>query len=1171
MPRRVAIIALLILTATFSHSQDIKRTYNWYFGHYAGLNFSSGNPVVLDDGKLYDGTFRGCVTMSDTNGNLLFYTNGLRIWNKNHISMPAVLEPYLPYQVVSFPNPGSDYEYYLFSASQGGNFLFFYTIIDMTMNGGLGGITGPVVLDAAWDATHKLCATYHKNKEDVWVIARKFTESKYSSFLVTENGVNTTPVLSPAPYYSGGRTGVMKISYDKKYLITCYLGGIPENSDAIEVCRFNDADGTVEYLYTFQVRDDKYPGEMNTSGAEFSPDSKFLYLTANWWSILGDTGLIYQYEMQYIEDSASFVSSAVNVGPGFKKHDLQLGPDGRIYVTGMNGPLPYPEYLGVINEPWKKGVLCDYAEPGISLTPGSASWRVPTIVPDFLYRFVFEGICEDEPFHFTQYFNPEPDEILWNFGDPASGWENNISNELNPDHLFTDGGIYTVWVRATYPDGRIEETSREVEVAYVPEPDLGPDTAICPGGSLTLDANCGPYLYQWSTGAFNIQITVQDTGLYWVEVTSSEGCVNRDSIHVGYFPPSMIDNSNTVISPTTCGGETGAITNVQVSGNGPFGFAWINEESDTIGNSIDIYHLSVGNYRLIITDVNGCETVSSPYVIYDAGDILINGVDSQPEHCGHSDGSIYIEAVAGLSNMLFYSIDNGQTYYTNQGIFDNIGAGTYIVRVKDSTDCQCVYVDNPVISEALGAPQIDDIQIDPATYGNNDGGLLIQASGNSDSIFYSIDAGATAQINDGNFPNLSAGNYTCVISDEFGCDTTFILTVPYEYSTNLQAIAGDDDQCPGNSAYVPLVANNFNDVSEFRATILFNPLFLDCTGITDADPFLADSLEVVLFPLEGRIELTWNSEITSLPDSSILVRLVFKTLNTGFSNIAWDGSPGVSQFLDPLGNEIPVEFYTGSVKIYNELTIDVDTEESLCQGEDIELSAMITSSNGDVTFTWTDPDGNGYSGYTFLVHDAQPSHSGNYFLTIVDTLGCTCDTMFSVSVFAMPVAAFAGADTIQGQDEVILDAGEGFGEYLWNTGETTRAITVSDSGWYEVILTSFEGCISSDSVYVEILKEPEKETGIFVPNAFSPNGDGLNDIFRPIVDPDVLDYFRLTVYNRWGEMLFVSDDPGHGWDGTCRGKDCESDVYVYLVEFSLNSVSSNAELETIKGTFLLIR
>lgn len=1172
MPWRVSIIALSLLLTTYSHSQDIKRTYNWYFGHYAGLNFATGNPVVLDDGNLYDGTHRGCVTMSDTNGNLLFYTNGERIWNKNHTSMYANIGSYLSMQVVSFPKPGSDHEYYLFSVSYGGYFLSFYTIIDMSMNGGLGGITGPVVLDAAWDAVYKLCATYHKNQEDIWVITRKFTESKYASFLVTANGVNTTPLLSPAPPApSGERQGVMKISYDKKYLITCFKGGIPENSDAIEVCRFNDADGTVEYLYTFQVRDDNYPGDnLETSGAEFSPDSKFLYLTANWWSVWGDTGLIYQYEMQYIEDSASFVASAVNVGPGYKKSDLQLGPDGRIYVTGQNSPPPYPEYLGVINEPWKKGTLCDYEEPGIYLTPGSASWRVPTILPDFLYRFVYHGICEDEPFHFTQYFNPEPEEILWNFGDPGSGWANNTSNELDPDHLFSDGGTYTVWVRATYPDGRIEETSREVEVAFVPEPDLGPDTAICPDGSLTLNAYCGPYFYQWNTGAFNSQITVSDTGLYWVEATSPEACIARDSIHVGYFPPSMIDNSNTVISPTTCGGETGAITGAQVQGNGPFSYTWLNEAGDSVGNSLDLYHLGVGNYRLVITDNFGCETVSSPYVIYDAGDILINNVSYQPEHCGHLDGSIYIEAVAGLSNMLFYSIDNGQTYYTNQGIFDGIGAGPYVVRVKDSTDCQCVYVDNPVVIEPLGSPQIIDIQVDPATYGNYDGGIVLQASGNSNSIFYSIDAGSTFQVNDGNFPNLSAGNYLCVVSDEYGCDTSFVVTVPYEYSTNLQAIAGDDDQCPGNSAFVPLVANNFNDVAGFSATIFYNPDFLNCIGFTDADPLLMDSLNVILFPAEGRIELTWNAQVTSLPDSSVLLRLVFTALNTGFSNITWDGTPGVSKFLDPLGNEIPVEFYTGSVKVYNELKIDIDTEESLCQGEDIVLSAMIITSNGDVTFTWTDPDGIGYSGYSFLLHNAQPSHSGNYYLSLVDTVGCSCETIISVNVFPLPLAAFSGVDTIHGQGAVILDAGAGFMEYLWNTGENTQTTTVSDSGWYEVSLTSYEGCASSDSIFVMLQESPDEEAGMYLPNAFTPNGDGLNDDFKPIVNAELLDHYRMSIYSRWGEKVFESDDPGRGWLGFNKDEPCMSDVYVYVIEYSY-SFAPQDEIKFIQGTFTLIR
>jgi hypothetical protein len=849
--------------------------------------------------------------MSDTNGNLLFYSNGWHIYNKNHVEITTQFSGLLTQQISSFLKPGSEDEYYLFSvpyfAGSANYFMSFYSIIDMSANGGLGEAGPPIILDAAWDAAEKLTAVYHHNRKDIWIITRKFFENKFAAFLVTENGVNPTPVLSHAPSWTGALPfGVMKISYDKKYLITCFGGGLEDNDDGIEVCRFNDSDGTIEYLYCFRIRDNSYPGsQLLPFGVEFSPDSRYLYITTVNPDIDG-TGQIYQLDVQNIEDSALFVSSKIRIGIGKEREGIQLASDGRIYVTGST-TVGEIEYLGVINNPWKNGLSCDYQDSAVYLAPGLATQSLPSILTDYLYRFTFEGTCEGEPFYLTQYFNPMPAEILWNFGDPASGMSNNISNELNPFHIFSDGGTFNVWVRATYPNGRIEETSREVEVFYAPEPDIGPDTIICEGSSYFLNAYCGPHLYTWNTGAFSSSITVADSGLYWVQVTTTEGCIAIDSIQIGFFPKADIDNSAAIISPTTCGGAMGAVTGVQVNGTNPFSYSWIDDVGDTIAHALDIYHLPVGNYWLVVTDHTGCVTLSDPYGITDAGNILIQSVEDQPEHCDRHDGSITITATAGLETMLFYSLDNGQTYYTNQGIFDSLASGSYIVRVKDSSDCQCVYSSNPVIIQSLHAPQITDVQVDPASPGNSDGNITILASGNSDTLYYSIDSGSNFQVNNGYFPDLLAGTYHCIVSDEFGCDTAFTIDVPIEYSIRLEAIAGDEDECPGNSVYVPLMVNNFSYISKFNAVVKYSTLFLTCTGYTSPCPELEDSLQFILYPAEGKLELLWDAQAILLPDSTVLALLVFEPVNTGVSNITWDGAAGNTQFLDSLGNFIPVD------------------------------------------------------------------------------------------------------------------------------------------------------------------------------------------------------------------------------------------------------------------------
>jgi gliding motility-associated-like protein len=1179
-PALIIILIFLLFTESLC-SQDIKRTNTWYFGRHAGVDFNSGEGVALYDGKMYDPTYRGNTTMSDTNGNLLFYTNGWHIWNSNH----AMIDPQFmgrANQVVSFPVHGSNHLYYVFSTPYYNSHLNYYLtkygIIDMSMNGGLGGVSGDfVTLDAAWDAAEKITAVKHKNKQDVWVITRKYAENKYASFLVSQDGVNTSPVLSPAPGWNPdwiARYGQMKISYDKKYLISCSAGSSwPENSDWIEVCKFDDESGEVDYLYYLQFRDPNLPYELWPYGVEFSPDSKFLYISFDHGNPACN-GSIYQFDVQLIEDSALFVQSAVQIGIGGRRDGLQLASDGKIYVAGhRSSPTWGFPWLGVIHKPWEQGVNCQYQYEGVFLEPGRTTAALPNFLLDYLYRFDFEGSCEGEPFQFISFFHPEPANIIWDFGDPASG--NNTSIALNPEHVFSDGGTYEVSVHIEYPNGRIEETSRKVEVEYKPEPDLGPDTSICIGEEIVLDAECGPYLYSWSTGAFGTsQITVSDTGWYWVRVENDAGCIEFDSIHIAFHPQANADTTNLEIIPTTCGGSTGVIKGLVISGNPPFIYQWLDDLGNPIGNTINIFHLAVGNYTLQVIDSNNCTTAFGPYSIFDAGEVLIENVEYTPEHCDQQNGSIVVTATAGLSDMLFYSIDNGASYYTNQGVFTGLSAGSYAVRVKDSSDCQDVYINNPVIIQNIDAPEIIDVQIGVSSVGQNNGSIEITASGGSDTIFYSNDNGANFQINDGGFYNLAAGFYTCVVMDEFGCDTTFIVEVLEEVSIRLQAVAGDDEVCPGNSAFVPLFVSNFNDVAYFKTTLLYNKDLLTCSGFANTHGLLEDSLEALLFPAEGRIELNWSSIAITLPDNTPLTDLVFESIDPGMSLVEWDGSAGASLFQNSTGLAIPVDYFTGNVKIYKEVSLSLNSTATACQGDTLKLVPMVWSSNGDVTFLWTYPNGDTSSVVILYINNIQANQSGIYSLRVTDTVDCQADASIDVLVYPTPVPEFAGQDTIITEEPVEINAGANYATYLWNTGESTQWITASYDGWYGVIIESQQGCMGEDSVYVLFFIPPEPPEPIvenfYIPNSFSPDGDGLNDEFKAISNSDKVSSFRMYIFNRWGALVFESNDISLGWDGKYKGKPAPQGVYAYKIEYSIGA-SGQEESRLKSGTVMLVR
>jgi len=1171
-------------------AQPNKRTNHWYFSENVGLDFNTGEAVEETGGQVFSSNQEGSTSMSDTSGNLLFYCDGRIVWNKNHMWMenefgyPEISRAHQGTIILS--KPDSDSIFYVFINSRSAGIsrlpLFYYTI-DLSLEGGMGRVIDIDTLETAWDAAEKVTAAYHKNKEDIWIVTRKYVDDSYAAYLVSSNGVNTEPILNPAPDRDLNvgilNEGSMKISYNKKYFVTTY--GNDNTNGFVEICTFDNQTGSVNHLYTFQLKYSvppcPYGGSFEESSCEFSPCSKYLYVAGEIQSAPNHVH-IFQFDTQHIIDSALFIQSAKQVGD-VQGSNLQLAPDGRIYCLGRASliyPLnPLNNQLGVINHPGKPGLNCDYDSCLLEIENGQVTYGNVNFFSDYLHRFVFEGICESDPFTFDPWFFPEPDLIEWNFGDPASG-TNNTSTIPHASHKFTDGGTYEVSVHVEYPPspaypfGRIEETSREVEVVYAPEPDLGSDTTICSNSQILLDADCGPHGYSWNTGEWGVsQITVADSGWYWVRAVNSEGCFERDSIYISFHPAATADTNNLVISPTTCGGSVGVIRGLEISGNQQLQYQWVDDIGDSITNTIDIYHLPVGNYTLQIIDGNRCVTEFGPYLITDAGEVLIEDVVFTNEHCGQQNGSIIVTATSGLGDMLKYSITNDEPYFYNEGIFTGLSSGTYAVRVKDSTDCEDVFIYNPIVIENIEGPQVNNVQITPATIGQNNGSLNIIASGNGDTIFYSNDDSASFQINNGLFTNLFAGYYTCVVVDEFGCDTTFVIEVSEVITVNLLAVAGADEACPGNSAFVPLTVSNFNDVASFKTTLLYNKDLLSCTGFTNAHTQLEDSLEALLFPTEGKIEIYWTSSAITLPENSKIAELVFQSIDNGTSFLDWDGTAGASLFLNSTGLTIPVGYTTGNIEIYKELGFFLFGSSEVCIGDNLNITALVSSHNGDVTYLWTLPDGSTNSNQNLEISEILPNQSGEYKITVADTAYCFANDSVVVTVFPIPVPAFAVQDTIFTDNPFDLDAGSGFSHYLWNTGDTTQFVWVEADGWYSAEVESTKGCVGTDSSFV-VFSSPPELIKMYFPNAFTPNSDGINDEFKPVTNSMDISYFSLAIYNRWGALIYQTNDISQGWNGTFNGEPCAHGAYVYKIAYS-NFAPSNTSSEINMGTVMLVR
>ncbi|MFD0797316.1 T9SS type B sorting domain-containing protein [Maribacter chungangensis] len=446
----------------------------WYFGRNAGLDFSTGVPTAITDGQTF--TNEGTATISDSNGDLLFYTDGSTVWNRNHDIMPngsGLNGDFSSTQsAIIIPLPENDTIYYVFTVDDGGEENGFqYTIVDITLDGGLGDVTTKNVL-LTTPTAEKLTAVQHANNRDIWVLTHQYGTNNFLAYLVTPAGINTVPVTTaigkeyPILEYGLGTRGYMKVSPDGSMVaIASFLH--------LELLKFDDTNGVFSDPI---VLNDYYANRFNLDnfllhyGVEFSPDSSKLYCSSDIREVfMPITYNITQFDISSyttndIQDSAVELVHKSNLRPGA----MQLALDGKIYVS-----LDAKPSLGVINEPNTSGLACDYVENAIELNSGISVLGLPPFIQSyFLVGIEVENLCSGNGTSFEVNSSETIVSALWNFGDGVT------STEERPLHNYTTGGIYTVSVTVTTATNTKTET-RVIVIDETPTAGTVADVTDC--------------------------------------------------------------------------------------------------------------------------------------------------------------------------------------------------------------------------------------------------------------------------------------------------------------------------------------------------------------------------------------------------------------------------------------------------------------------------------------------------------------------------------------------------------------------------------------------------------------------------------------------------------------------------------------------------------------------
>lgn len=436
----------------------------WYFGNKAGLDFNSGVPVTLTDGEL--NTIEGCATISDANGDLLFYTDGITVWNKDHQPMPNGTglggHPSSTQSGIIVPWPSNPDLHYIFTTDEKGNSNGLqYNIVDMSLNGGLGDvISSNNILQLGM--TEKLTAVSHTNGTDIWVISHRLNSNEYVSYKVTPAGLDTMPVVTSVGLtYSGvNAIGYMKASPNGQNLAIVASGAAQA-----EVLQFDAATGVLSNAIDISSFYNQYPqfSLINLYGVEFSPNSQVLYISN------ANNG-IHQFDLTSY-NAVDIINSGLQIAPtgaALEIGGMQLAIDGKIYVT--QAPT---NYLGAINNPNTLGLGSNYVENVASLGSGISNIGLPPFIQSyFVVGFTVENLCSNSNTQFNLNSSESLISVSWDFGD------GNTSTLEHPTNTYATAGTYTVSVTATTASETKTET-KEITIYQTPIANATTSFEVC--------------------------------------------------------------------------------------------------------------------------------------------------------------------------------------------------------------------------------------------------------------------------------------------------------------------------------------------------------------------------------------------------------------------------------------------------------------------------------------------------------------------------------------------------------------------------------------------------------------------------------------------------------------------------------------------------------------------
>ncbi|MEP6676977.1 MAG: gliding motility-associated C-terminal domain-containing protein [Ferruginibacter sp.] len=708
-----------------------------------------------------------------------------------------------------------------------------------------------------------------------------------------------------------------------------------------------------------------------------------------------------------------------------------------------------------------------------------------------------------------------------------------------------------------------------------------PTATSCPGvnnGTITVTPLGGVAPFTYSLNGGPLQPSNIFTGLapniYSVTFYDAGGCSGSALAQVlagaGLTANSLFTNTGC----STVNDGTATVT--PTSGTAPYTYSLNGGPSQSTGLFTG---LAPNTYNITVTDVNGCNGTFSGTV--SAGAALASTYTSTNPPCsGINNGTITVTPGTGTAPYLF-SLNGGPTQAS--GTFAGLGANTYLISFSDANGC--TGSTSVTLTPATPLTTTSSIQ-DANCFGDNNGSITLIPSGGTTPYQFSINGGTTYQPV-ATFNGLIAGSYSIRIRDVNGCniDNPFTIAQPTLLTASATPTAAT---CNGNDGVITINAGGGSPAYQFSIdngityqspnTFTVIPASYNNIIVKDTHGCLANSSATVI--LTDTMRLGFGPDLTTCQGTPATLTPL---TNSATSIFTWTPATGLSSttIQNPSANPTDTTIYTlvakwGScqrtastrVNILYKPVANAGNDTAICFKTFALLRGSSTHASGAVSYLWTPSLKATPATAAFSV--ARPDSTQLFTLEVSDNYGCNFKVYDDVLITMQPpVPAYAGNDTnaVYGIPHQLFSSGGV--SYLWSPAgpldnpfiQYPKATLTGDTR-FTVQVTDVAGCIGTDDVLIKVYKGPT----YYVVNAFTPNGDGLNDIFRPIpVGIVSTEFFR--VFNRYGQMVFETTKWLDGWNGFFQNKKQPQGTYTWMIK----GTDRNGKVVEMKGTVLLLQ